>query len=48
MAVLLKNLLARAPKMEDLVVITELITACDVDEYGIADSTMEDLASNWH
>ncbi len=48
MAVLLKNLLARAPKMEDLVAITELITACDVDEYGIADSTMEDLASNWH
>jgi GNAT superfamily N-acetyltransferase len=48
MAVLLKNLLARAPKMEDLVAITELITACDIAEYGIADSTMEDLASNWH
>ena len=48
MAVLLKNLLARSPKMEDLVAITELIRACDVDEYGIADSTMEDLASNWH
>jgi ribosomal protein S18 acetylase RimI-like enzyme len=48
MAVLLKNLLARAPEMEDLVAITELITACDIAEYGIADSTMEDLASNWH
>lgn len=48
MAVLLKNLLARAPKMEDLVAITELIAACDIAEYGIADSTMEDLASNWH
>ena len=48
MAVLLKNLLARAPKMEDLVAITELITACDIAEYGIADSTMEDLTSNWH
>ena len=48
MAVLLKNLLARSPKMEDLVTITELIRACDVDEYGLADSTMEDLASNWH
>ena len=48
MAVLLKNLLARSPKMEDLVAITELIKACDVDEYGLADSTMEDLASNWH
>ena len=48
MAVLLKNLLARAPKMEDLVAITELITACDIAEYGIADSTMEDLTYNWH
>jgi ribosomal protein S18 acetylase RimI-like enzyme len=48
MAVLLKNLLARSPKMEDLVAITELIKACDVDEYGLADSTMEELASNWH
>ncbi len=48
MAVLLKNLLARSPKMEDMVTITELIRACDVDEYGLADSTMEDLASNWH
>jgi ribosomal protein S18 acetylase RimI-like enzyme len=34
--------------MEDLVAITELITACDIAEYGIADSTMEDLTSNWH
>jgi ribosomal protein S18 acetylase RimI-like enzyme len=48
MAVLLKNLLARSPKTEDLVAITELVKACDVDEYGLADSTMEDLASNWH
>jgi ribosomal protein S18 acetylase RimI-like enzyme len=48
MAVLLKNLLARAPKMEDLVAITELVAASDIAEYGIADSTMEDLASNWH
>src|SRR6266699_4053798 len=48
MAVLLKNLLARSPKMEDMVTITELIRACDVDEHGLADSTMEDLASNWH
>jgi len=48
MAVLLKNLLARSPKLEDMVAITELIKACDVDEHGIADSTMEDLSSNWH
>jgi len=48
MAVLLKNLLARSPKMEDLVAITELVGVCDVDEYGLADSTMEDLVSYWH
>jgi ribosomal protein S18 acetylase RimI-like enzyme len=50
MAVLLKNLLARTPKMEDLVDIAELIAACNIAEYGIsgiADSTMEDLVSNW-
>jgi ribosomal protein S18 acetylase RimI-like enzyme len=48
MAVLLKNLLARSPKVEDLVAIAELVRACDVDEYGLVDSTMEELASNWH
>ena len=48
MAVLLKNLLARSPKMEDLVAITELVRACDVDEYGLVDNTIEDLASHWH
>src|SRR5574340_71523 len=48
MAVLLKNLLARSPRMEDLISITELIQACDVDEYGLVDSTMEDLASYWN
>ncbi len=47
MAVLLKNLLARAPKMEDLVAITELVAACDFAEYGFTHSTMEDLTSNW-
>ena len=48
MAVLLKNLLARSPKMEDLIAITELVSACDVDEYGVVDSKIEDLASHWH
>ena len=48
MAVLLKNLLARSPKMEDMIAITELVRACDVDEYGLAVSTIEDLASSWH
>jgi ribosomal protein S18 acetylase RimI-like enzyme len=47
MAVLLKNLLARAPKTEDLEAISELVIACDTAEFGIADSTMEDLLSNW-
>src|SRR5215469_17621338 len=48
MAVLLKNLLARSPRMEDLVSITELVQACDVDEYGLVGSTIEDLASYWN
>ena len=48
MAVLLKNLLARSPRMEDLIAITELRQACDIDEYGLADSTMKDLASYWN
>jgi ribosomal protein S18 acetylase RimI-like enzyme len=48
MAVLLKNLLARAPYVEDLVAISELVKACDIAEFGVADSTMEDLVSNWH
>lgn len=48
MAVLLKNLLARSPKVEDMVAIAELVRACDVDENGLADSTMEELTSNWH
>jgi ribosomal protein S18 acetylase RimI-like enzyme len=47
MAVLLKNLLARAPKTEDLEAISELVIACDTAEFGVADSTMEDLLSNW-
>ena len=48
MAVLLKNLLARSPKEEDLVAVAELVRACDVDEHGLADSTLEDLTSYWH
>jgi ribosomal protein S18 acetylase RimI-like enzyme len=47
MAVLLKNLVARAPKREDVVAINKLIAACDIAEYGRADSSLEDLASNW-
>ena len=47
MAVLLKNLVARTPKMEDVVAINELIAACEIAAYGRADSSLEDLASNW-
>jgi ribosomal protein S18 acetylase RimI-like enzyme len=47
MAVLLKNLLARAPKTEDLEAIGELVVACDTAEFGIAESTMEELLSDW-
>jgi ribosomal protein S18 acetylase RimI-like enzyme len=47
MAVLLKNLMARTPKIEDLVAVKELVAACDIAEYGLVGSTMEDLASNW-
>lgn len=48
MAVLLKNLVARAPKMEDVVAINELIVACEIAAYGRADNSLEDLALNWH
>src|SRR5215831_16347982 len=47
MAVLLKNLLARSPKMEDLVAINKLIAGCEIATYGRADNSLEDLASNW-
>lgn len=48
MAVLLKNLVARTPKMGDLNAITELVTLCESAEYGIADSSLEELLSHWH
>jgi ribosomal protein S18 acetylase RimI-like enzyme len=46
-AVLLKNLLARTPKTEDLEAIKELVMACDIAEHGLVGSTMEDLIVNW-
>src|SRR5260370_40159002 len=48
MTLLLKKLVGRGPKMEDMLAITERVRVCDVDEYCLAGSTMEDLASNWH
>jgi ribosomal protein S18 acetylase RimI-like enzyme len=47
MAVLLKSLLARTPKTEDLEAIKELATACDLAEHGLVGSSMEDLIVNW-
>ncbi len=47
MAVLLKNLLARRPKAEDLEAIKELVTECDIAEHALVGSTMEDLIVNW-
>lgn len=47
MAVLLKNLLARRPKTEDLEAIKELVMECDFAEHGFVGSTMEDLIVNW-
>jgi hypothetical protein len=47
MAVLFKNLVARAPKMEDVVAINKLITECEIATYGKADNSLEDQASNW-
>lgn len=46
MAVLLKNLLARAPRIEDEVAINELIAASNIAEYGIANSMMDELTFN--
>ncbi len=50
MSVLLTNLVARTPNMEDMYSIAELVAACDIAEHGIADSTSgtsAHLASRW-
>jgi ribosomal protein S18 acetylase RimI-like enzyme len=43
MAVLLKNLVARTPKTEDLGAISELIVLCEGAGYTMANSTLEEL-----
>lgn len=40
MSVLLTNLVARTPNMEDMYSISELVAACDIAEHGIADSAL--------
>jgi ribosomal protein S18 acetylase RimI-like enzyme len=47
MSVLLSNLVARTPTVEELYSIAELVAACDIAEHGIADSSTRDLASRW-
>ncbi len=47
MAVLLKNLVARKPRMEDLSAVSELIIAGNGSEYGMVDSMLDDLLSRW-
>lgn len=48
MAVLLKNLVARIPQMEDLDSVTELVRLCESTGYGLAGSSLEELQSHWH
>ena len=47
MAVLLTNLVARSPKMNDLEAIAELVVSCEIAEHGTSDYTLEDLQSEW-
>ena len=47
MSVLLSNLVARTPTIEDFHTISELVEACDIAEQGVADSSMQDLACLW-
>jgi ribosomal protein S18 acetylase RimI-like enzyme len=47
MAVLLKNLVARTPQTEDLAALAELVALCESAEAGMADSSLEDLLSQW-
>src|SRR6185312_2004050 len=45
MAVLLKNLTARTPSMEDLAALSELVRLCEKSEDSMAGSTPEELLS---
>lgn len=47
MAVLLKNLMARTPRSEDLVALSELIALCESAEDGVAGSSLENLLLEW-
>lgn len=47
MSVHLTNLLARIPEERDLYSIMELVAICGRAEYGIADSSTEELQAHW-
>jgi GNAT superfamily N-acetyltransferase len=47
MAILLQNLLARAPSLNYLSDVTRLLIACDVVEDGMSDYTEEELFADW-
>jgi GNAT superfamily N-acetyltransferase len=47
MAILLQNLLARSPSLNDLSDVTRLLIASDIVEDGMSDYTEEELLADW-
>jgi ribosomal protein S18 acetylase RimI-like enzyme len=47
MPAMLRNLLARAPNMDDLEAVAELRMASDLADYGMPDSTEQDILVDW-
>jgi ribosomal protein S18 acetylase RimI-like enzyme len=47
MTILLHNLLARAPKLNDVDPVTKLLVACDFADDGVSHYTEEDLLATW-
>ena len=47
MTILLHNLLARAPKLNDADAVTKLLIACEIVEDGVSHYTEEDLLATW-
>jgi mycothiol synthase len=41
------DLVTRAPTLDDAQAVTELVIACDVDEYGAPDFELDDLLTDW-
>lgn len=47
MTILLHNLLARAPKLNDADAVTKLLITCEIVEDGVSHYTEEDLLATW-